>query len=120
MRSGCPGWPGEGWWPGVCLSVCNDRPMWGRKSVEKAHAHCRNNRVALSRSDVCGCFYCLAIYSPSAITEWTDYDDSALCPKCGIDSVLAEDSGYPITEVFLTRMYARWFAIVHRVDGGQS
>lgn len=69
---------------------------------------------------VCGCFYCLAVYSPSAITEWTDYDDSALCPKCGIDSVLAEDSGYPITTAFLTRMYARWFATVHRFDGRQS
>ncbi|RIT32733.1 cytoplasmic protein [Mycobacteroides abscessus] len=92
--------------------------MGGRKSVKKAHAHSSNNRVALGRSSVCGCFYCLAIYSPSAITEWTDYDDSARCPKYGIDSVLAEDSGYPIAEGFLSGVYAHWFAIVHRVDGG--
>ncbi|AMT70524.1 cytoplasmic protein [Mycobacteroides immunogenum] len=85
--------------------------MCGRKSVEEAHAHCTNNRSALSRSDVCGCFYCLAIYSPSAITEWTDYDDSGLCPKCGIDSVLAKASGYPITTTFLTRMHTRWFRL---------
>ncbi|SKU35589.1 Uncharacterised protein [Mycobacteroides abscessus subsp. bolletii] len=51
--------------------------------------------------------------------EWTDYDDSALCIKCGIDSVLAENSGDPIT-AFLTRMHARWFATTHRFDGSQS
>ncbi|ORA29014.1 hypothetical protein BST18_08445 [Mycobacteroides abscessus subsp. bolletii] len=73
----------------------------------------------MSRSAVSGGFYCLAIYSPSTITEWTDYDDSALCIKCGIDSVLAENSGDPIT-AFLTRMHARWFATTHRFDGSQS
>ncbi|SIH25405.1 Uncharacterised protein [Mycobacteroides abscessus subsp. abscessus] len=77
--------------------------------VEKAHAHSTNNRAALGRSDICGCFYCLAIYSPSAIAEWTDCDDSALCPNCGIDSVLPRASGYPVTAAFLTRMRTRWF-----------
>lgn len=91
--------------------------MWERNSVEKAHAHCGNNRAALNKSDTCGCFYCLAIYPPSEITEWIDHGNSALCPKCGIDSVLAEGSGYPITTAFLTKMYARWFATVHRFDG---
>ncbi|SKG32091.1 Uncharacterised protein [Mycobacteroides abscessus subsp. bolletii] len=42
-----------------------------------------------------------------------------LCIKCGIDSVLAENSGDPIT-AFLTRMHARWFATTHRFDGSQS
>lgn len=65
--------------------------------VDKAHSHRTNNLAALCRSAVSGGFYCLAIYSPSTITEWTDYDDSALCIKCGIDSVLAESSGDPIT-----------------------
>ncbi|OHU34212.1 hypothetical protein BKG80_06700 [Mycobacteroides chelonae] len=93
--------------------------MWGRKLVDKAHPHRTNNLAALCRSAVSGGFYCLAIYSPSTITEWTDYDDSALCPKCGIDSVLAENSGSPIT-AFLTRMHARWAGTAHRFDGDQS
>lgn len=88
--------------------------------VDKAHPHRTNNLAALCRSAVSGCFYCLAIYPPSEITEWIDHGNSALCPKCGIDSVLAADSGYPITTAFVTKMYARWFATVHRFGGSQS
>ncbi len=42
----------------------------------------------------CGCFYCKSIYSASEVKEWCDNDGrgdkTALCPKCGIDSVLGD------------------------------
>jgi hypothetical protein len=35
---------------------------------------------------------------------------TALCPKCGIDSVLGSNSGYPVTEIgFLKEMKSYWF-----------
>jgi hypothetical protein len=64
---------------------------------------------------------------PSEIVDWIDEPDrplfrdnvlvrldakreqSAMCPKCGIDSVIGSNSGYPITTEFLTRMKERWF-----------
>lgn len=97
--------------PLLTAGVCHDPCMLEQEAVEKAHALSVRNRAALSRSDVCGCFYCLAILTPDAITEWTAFDDSALCPKCGIDSVLAQDSGYPITAAFLACMHERWFTL---------
>ena len=49
----------------------------------------------------------------SEIDEWIDEPDppgvTALCPKCGIDSVIGSASGYPITSNFLWRMKLRWF-----------
>jgi len=33
---------------------------------------------------------------PNEIQDWTDDGDTALCPKCGIDSVIGSVSGYPI------------------------
>ena len=33
----------------------------------------------------------------------------ALCPACGIDSVLGSASGFPVTPEFLGRMNACWF-----------
>lgn len=36
-----------------------------------------------------GCFGCLKTFPVSAIEEYTD-DDTAVCPHCGIDSVLDE------------------------------
>jgi len=78
------------------------------EDIIKAHEYSSNNRASLKKDDLCGCFYCLKIFSPNEITEWTDWTDEdeesgemALCPYCDIDSVIGKNSGYPITEEFL-------------------
>jgi len=49
------------------------------------------------RSELCGCFYCLAMFPPSQVSEWIDEVDdigtTAMCPKRGIDSVIGAASG---------------------------
>jgi len=76
----------------------------------RAHGHCRHNRGELSRSEICGCFYCIAIYDPKDISEWVDDDQSALCAKCGIDAVIPQAAGYPIKREFLQKMHDYWFS----------
>jgi hypothetical protein len=76
----------------------------------EAHPHCTNNRPELDASDVAGCFYCLEVFEPETVVEWVDSDDTAICPKCGIDSVIGSASGYPVSDrQFLTRMHEKWF-----------
>jgi hypothetical protein len=81
-----------------------------------AHAWSIDHRPELLSSARCGCFHCLATYSAEAIEDWVDIVDgvgvTALCPSCGIDSVIGSASGYPIEAWFLARMRAHWF------DGG--
>ena len=78
--------------------------------IEKAHRHSIYHRAAIEASALCGCFHCMAIYPPSAITDWTDYkQDTALCPRCGVDAVIGSASGAPITAAFLKQMHRRWF-----------
>ena len=74
-----------------------------------AHDHSSNHRTELERSETCGCFYCMAIFPPVLITEWIEDGQTALCPKCEIDSVIGSASGYRITKDFLDRMHAYWF-----------
>jgi hypothetical protein len=74
-----------------------------------AHKHCINHRSELEQSTLCGCFYCLSTFPPSEIVEWIDDDQTALCPKCPVDSVIGSASGYPITTEFLKRMHDHWF-----------
>ena len=51
--------------------------------------------------------YC---FKPADILEWTDDDQTALCPNCGIDSVIGDKSGYPVTDLdFLKQMHTYWF-----------
>jgi hypothetical protein len=76
-----------------------------------AHKHSSNHRAELEKSSVCGCFYCLSIFPPSDITEWTDDGQTALCPSCPVDSVIGSASGYPITREFLQGMHSYWFEL---------
>ncbi|EIJ78027.1 hypothetical protein PB1_10694 [Bacillus methanolicus PB1] len=76
---------------------------------KKAHRFSLHNRKDLEKDTICGCFYCLKIFSPAEITEWWDDEDTAVCPHCGIDSVIGKSSGFPITRMFLKGMHMEWF-----------
>ena len=81
--------------------------------INQAHRHSIRHREEVLVSGHCGCFYCCATFPPSAIADWTDewqgVGQTALCPHCGIDSVIGSASGYPVTAEFLTAMKAHWF-----------
>ena len=84
------------------------------EDIQKAHAHCTNHRTELAASAKCGCFYCCTTFTPSDIRNWTDEDSAglgqtALCPKCGIDSVIGDKSGYELSNEFLKSMHEHWF-----------
>ncbi len=76
----------------------------------RAHGFCTNNQQDLKRDTLCGCFSCCHIFSPSQITEWIDdTSGTACCPFCGVDAVIGQSSGYPITPEFLSEMKKIWF-----------
>ena len=83
--------------------------MGNETAVKDAHKHSFNNREELTQSDNCGCFSCIEIFKSSEVKEWIDNGQTAHCPRCYIDAVIGDKSGYPITEDFLTKMYKRWF-----------
>jgi hypothetical protein len=85
-----------------------------RVGCDAARQHAANHRQEILASETCGCFFCLAIYRPSEISEWADEDENgvgqtALCPRCGIDSVIGSKSGVSITGEFLSRISQAWF-----------
>ncbi len=79
--------------------------------LSAAHKHCFGNRPEIERSEICGCFYCLAIYKPIEIIEWIDdkSGQTAICPRCPVDAVLGSAAGYPIDSAFLQLMRDKWF-----------
>jgi len=84
------------------------------EDIRKAHSHCSNHRNELLASAKCGCFYCCAIFPQFEIGNWIDEDSTgvgqtALCPKCGIDSVIGDKCGYDLSNKFLKRMHDYWF-----------
>lgn len=84
-------------------------PATPTPNLAAAHKHCIRHRAEIEASQVCGCFYCLSMFPPAEIVEWIDDGQTALCPKCPVDSVLGSASGFPITREFLELMHERWF-----------
>lgn len=72
-----------------------------------AHKRSSNHRDEILASEVCGCFHCAALFAPTAIKEWIDAQQTALCPRCGIDSVIGGASGLLVLG-FLEAMHQRW------------
>ena len=91
------------------------QPMFTLVDAIRAHKFCSNNKFELESTPKCGCFYCEEIFDSSEITEWliednpADKHGTAICPHCGIDSVIGESSGYPITKPFLHAMREYYF-----------
>jgi len=81
----------------------------------------RFNREQLEKDKKCGCYSCLNVFSPSEIKEWGVEEENgkgvtAICPHCGVDSVLAASSGYPLTKTFLKSMNDIWFGENYMIE----
>lgn len=82
--------------------------------LDAAHKHSIFHKEEILNGDKCACFHCLKIFHPIKITQWVEEGDgkeeTALCPYCGIDSVLGSESKYQIDNlIFLKAMNKRWF-----------
>lgn len=65
---------------------------------------------------MCGCFYCLRTFASDQVMEWVESPNetprefdaargtTALCPYCGIESMLGDCAGYPPSAEFLEKM----------------
>lgn len=69
------------------------------------------NRRVVESGARCGCFHCKEMFEGAQVSDWFDKGLTAVCPKCGIDSVISEASPGvgQLTPEALTAMYDRWF-----------
>jgi hypothetical protein len=77
-------------------------------SLNKLHRKSRRNRSALAKSTICACFYCLNEYPFQRISEWSDREETAICPCCGVDAVVGFDTPNADQQL-LRKMHERWF-----------
>lgn len=74
--------------------------------IEQACNMSMRNREGVVAAKECGCYFCLRPFPATDVVAWTDQDEmTALCPICGIDSVLPG-----VTDVdVLAAAHERWF-----------
>lgn len=79
--------------------------------LQQAHKASFQNQEQIQKSNLCGCFYCEKIFNANLVDDWVNDKEAktAICPYCGIDSVLGDASDYEITERFLHAMRKKFF-----------
>jgi hypothetical protein len=76
--------------------------------IKNLYKYSFENKIFIENSNKCACYFCLSIFEPKEIKEWTDSGETAICPRCQVDSVLA-DSTIEISEELLTQANKHWF-----------
>ena len=86
-----------------------------KEIYQAAYKYSIYNKELLKKSGLCGCFYCCLLFQYERINEWIDGDPdlTALCPNCGIDSVIPRSEHYLLSVEFLEEMRAVWFWTVN-------
>ncbi len=79
--------------------------------IERLHSI--RNEESILKSDFCGCFHCISIFPVadvklSEMMVEKDGVKTAICPICGIDSVLG-DASVEITAELLEKMNEYYF-----------
>ena len=83
--------------------------MKNNNVIENLHNHSKCNSEEIKRSKMCGCFYCLSVFKSEEVVTFLEKEKTALCPKCGVDSVIGDGCGCVISKSLLEQMNKEWF-----------
>lgn len=81
------------------------------RELDTAHKKAFQNEPLVQIAKDCACFCCLEHFPASAIDGWVDdkLHRTAMCPKCGIDSVLTEETLDRVPDNLLKALQAEYF-----------
>lgn len=88
-----------------------------RPDYVEAHLHSYRNEKEIKASTLCACFHCEQFFVPQQIEAWLTESNgelTALCPYCGLDSVIGDAAGYELTALFVQKMHDYWFEVMVR------
>lgn len=80
-----------------------------KMELENAHRHSFHNRVEIEKSLKCGCFSCGRLFDATEVEEYTNDGETALCPYCGVDSVIGDSSGIELNPRLLSELNQLFF-----------
>jgi hypothetical protein len=91
----------------------DEDPTWTIPELKAIYSHSIRNEESILKSNLCGCFHCISTLAATDIklSEMMVEKDgfrTAICPICGIDSVLG-DASVEITAELLEAMNEYYF-----------
>lgn len=68
----------------------------------------KNKRLIEACASV-GCYHCCKIFDPKEIKEYTDNNETCICPHCSADCIVGDKCGFILDEVILNKANKFWF-----------
>ena len=84
-------------------------PYEKEAQLKKLHTYSVHNRDRIAVSSKCYCFHCKAIMESREILRFADNGQTAICPKCSIDSILPDSIDEPLDKTIIVEMNEYWF-----------
>ena len=91
-------------------------PVITEERLKSLHEQCDMHFAVIMGGDECSCFCCCKVFPPQEINRWCDNGKTAICPKCGIDSVLPGEC----TEELLEAMHHYYFCTATNMKTGEE
>jgi hypothetical protein len=88
-----------------------ENKAWTIPELKAIYSHSIRNEESIRKSNLCGCFHCISILAATDIKEMMVEKAglrTAICPICGIDSVLG-DASVEITAELLEALNEYYF-----------
>lgn len=85
--------------------------MENNELFETIFKHTANNEIEILTSENCSCVFCRHTYSARLVKDWVSDNKgtNAICPNCGIDSVVGDSSGYTFDKEELKQINLYFF-----------
>lgn len=83
--------------------------------INEAHEVTIFHEKDILASSICTCFYCGYQFDPHKEKDLEWWDETSprqtlVCPKCGIDCIVGDASGFPVTDTdFIMACTEEWF-----------
>lgn len=77
--------------------------------LRDAHLHTSHNRREVENSKECNCICCQRIFPADEIEDYADGGETAICPYCDCDTLIADSSGIKLTKELLSQLNKKYF-----------
>ncbi|MDE6795362.1 MAG: hypothetical protein K2J63_08695 [Muribaculaceae bacterium] len=77
--------------------------------LKDAHLHTESNAVEFETAKECGCTCCQRIFPADEVEDFAEHGETAVCPYCGYDSLIADSSGIKLTKELLSDLNKNYF-----------
>ena len=75
---------------------------------DKLHSSTKHNRELIDKSNMCYCYHCKKSFLSQEVKEYSESNDSAICPDCNNSALIPDAADDKISMAIVNQMHDYW------------